>query len=200
MKIIWVATTGNDSTGDGSRERPFASLERGLQDFEPNDQLRLLDGTFIPTDSIVISGLDGSIFAENPGAVYIQPEKTRLHQACVAILGASRFLVQGVNILQAADASGNLIGLYVENVETFLAYTCSISDFEVPSGSAHGIFASGTLGRIERCSVSNMACAGGQLYGIRTMGFDVIDCEVLELSGAGNCQVRGITMEGLIGS
>jgi hypothetical protein len=200
MKIIWVATTGSDTSGDGTRDNPYAGIERALSVFQNSDQIRILDGTYIPTDSIVVSGLDGSIFAENPGAVYIQPERTRLHQACVAVLGASRFLVQGVNILQAADASGNLIGLYVENVETFLAYTCAVSDFEVPSGNAHGIFASGTLGRIERCSVSNLACAGGQLYGIRTMGFDVIDCEVVELSGAGDCQVRGITMEGLRGS
>lgn len=200
MKILWVATTGDDATGDGTRDSPYASIERALQDFVSGDQIRILEGTYIPTDSIVISGMDGSIFAEDPGAVYIQPAQTRKHQAGVAILDADRFSVYGINILQAADSSGNLIGLYVENVETFLAYTCSVQDFEVPSGNAYGIFATGTLGRIERCFVSNLACAGETLYGIKTIGIDVIDCDVTASSGAGDCVVKVISPEGIRGA
>ena len=114
MKIIWVATTGNDSTGNGTRSSPYSSIERALQDFVSGDQIRILDGTYIPTDSIIISGMDGSLFAENPGTVYIQPEKTTLHQACVAILETERFSLYGINVLQASESTGNLIGFYVE--------------------------------------------------------------------------------------
>jgi hypothetical protein len=198
MKIIWVATTGNNTTGTGEREYPYASIERAIQDMEAGDQIRILDGTYIPTDSVVISGLEGSIFAENPDQVYIQPEKTRAHRACVAVVDAPRFLVQGINILQAADTTGNLIGLYVENVENFIAYTCNVSDFEVPSGTAHGIFASGALGRVEKCKIANFACAGGKLYGIQTYNIDVIDCEVMALSGAGDCEVVGIDVSDIL--
>jgi len=200
MKIIWVATTGDDSTGIGTRTSPYASVERALQEFESGDQIRILEGTYISTDSVVISGKDGSIFAEDPGSVWLQPAQTRDHQACLAILDANRFSVYGINVLQASDSSGNLIGMYVENVENFLAYTCGVHDFEVPSGNAHGIFATGTLGRIEGCVVNNFACAGGRLYGIRTIGIDVIDCDVTELSGAGDCEVVVIDGNGIIGA
>lgn len=199
MNIIWVATTGNDSTGIGNRTAPYATIEYAIQQMVSGDQVRILDGTYIPTDSVVVSGLDGSIFAENPGTVFIQPEKTRLHQAGVAILDANRFSVYGINVLQAADTSGNLIGIYVENVETFLAHTCAVSDFEIPSGSnGYGIFASGSLGRIEKCRVSNMTGSGEWLYGIYTQNIDQIECDVDNLIGvAGSgCKVRPVILEG----
>ncbi len=196
MNIIWVSTEGNDTSGDGSQGAPYASLERALLSFTNGDQIRILDGTFIPTDSIVISGLEGSIFAETPLAVYIQPAKTRAHQACVAIIDSPRFSVIGVNILQASDTTGNLIGLYVENVENFLAYTCAISDFSVPSGSGYGIFASGD-GRIEGCLVNNITGSDTSICGIKGVGIDVIDSEVSNMSGVGSCQVVGIEEDGL---
>ena len=192
MKIIWVATTGSDATGTGRRTAPYASINRALQDFVSGDQVRILEGTYTPTDSIVISGLEGSLFAEVKDSVYIQPIKTRIHQACLAIVDSPRFQLQGINILQAADNSGNLIGIYAENVETFLCYTCSVVGFDIPSGSGHGIFASGALGRIENCKVADIACAGDDLFGIRSFGMDVVDCTVIELSGAGDCNVTPI--------
>jgi len=196
MRIIWVATTGNDISGDGTEGRPYASIDRALSDFTNGDQIRILDGTYIPTDSVIISGLEGSLFSENPLAAYIQPEKTTKHQACVAIIDSPRFSVVGVNILQAADASGNLIGLYVENVENFLAYTCSISDFEIPSGAGYGIYASGD-GRIEGCIIKNISGAGASIHGIQGVGIDVVECEVTHLSGASGCFVTGIEENGL---
>jgi hypothetical protein len=195
MKIIWVATDGSDATGTGAQETPYASIERALQDMGDGDQIRILDGTYISTDSIVISGISGSIFAENPRTVYIQPQKTKNHQACLAIIGTDRFSVTGINIIQAADSGGNLIGMYVENVENFIAYTCSVFDFEVPSGNCYGIYAAGG-GRVENCEVHNFACAGDSLYGISTLGVDVIDCSVVALSGIGRCVVTGIHYSG----
>jgi hypothetical protein len=194
--IIWVATDGDDTTGTGSQTQPYASIERALLDFQDGMQIRIKDGTYIPTDSIVISGMSGSIFAENPQAVYIQPVQTKVHQACVAILDAERFLVQGINILQAADSNGNFIGLYAENVENFVAYTCDISNFSVPSGYCYGIFAAGG-GRVERCSVKHMVCGGDHLYGIATLGIEIIDCTADDLSGSPNCEVTAFPLDGM---
>lgn len=196
MKIIWVATDGNDSTGNGSYALPYKTIEKALQEFTDSDQIRIKSGTYTPTDSVVISGVSGSLFAEDRNGVFIQPEKTRNHQACLAILDAERFSIYGINILQAADSSGNLIGIYAENVETFLCYTCEVSDFAVPSGTGHGIYASGVNGRVEGCKVSNFSCAGDMLYGIRTNGINIIDCAVDTLSGAGNCEVIAIDIIG----
>jgi len=194
MNILFVDTTnGSDLTGTGSQILPYASIRKAIQNMVSGDQVRILPGTYVETDSVVISGMDGSVFAEYPGTVFIQPEKTTEHQAGLAILDANRFSIYGINVLQAADPSGNLIGIYAEDISTFLAYTCAVSDFEIPSGAGHGIFASGLLGRIEQCRVTNMNCGGGVLYGIRAIGINVIECDVSDLNGTGDCEPCGIS-------
>lgn len=197
MNIIWVSVDGNDTSGDGSRTLPYATIHRAIEDFTDGDQIRILDGTYIPTDSVIITGMSGSLFAENYGEVYIQPAQTKDHQACIAIMSADRFSVYGINIIQAADSNGNLIGMYVEDVENFLAYTCTVTNFEAPSGNVYGIFAAGG-GRIENCTVANLAGAGtgNFVYGIKGKGVNIIDCTVTALSGAGTCGIKGITYEG----
>jgi len=195
--IIWVSKEGDDDTGTGSQALPYNTIERALDDFSEGKQIRILDGTYIPTDSIVISGVGGSIFAENPYSVYIQPLKTKKHQACIAILDADRFAITGINIIQAADSGGNLIGMYVENVENFIAYTCSVTNFDIPSGDGYGIFAAGG-GRIEHCEVSNFtgSSPGNTVYGIKTKGIDVIECDVAAVSGADQTHVVGVQVDG----
>jgi len=196
VTTIWVdSQSGSDGSGDGSRQSPYYSIDKALTVFASGDQIRILPGTYVTTDSIVISGLDGSIFAEDPYSVYVQPLKTTKHRACVAILESGRFTLQGINVLQAADSSGNLVGIYAENIETFLCYTCAVYDFDVPSGNGVGIFASAEKGRVERCEVSNFNCAGQTTHGIWTKGIPAIDCPVASISGVNYCW--GILMDGL---
>ena len=196
MKVIWVSVSGSDSSGTGSRDLPYQTISRGLDDFVSGDQIRLMDGTYTPTDSVMVSGMDGSIFAENPDSVFIQPQKTTLHQACLAILDANRFILQGLTILQAANNAGNNIGIYVENVENLICYTCSVNNFEIPSGNGYGIYASGG-GRVENCRVSNFTFSGDTLYCIRTDGLDVIDPDIAEVSGGPGTFLYGVYCNGL---
>lgn len=200
MKIIWISPNGSDTTGSGSYEDPYKTIEHGLLYFTDGDQIRLASGTYVPTDSIVISGLSGSIFAEDALGAFIQPEKTRLHAACVAILACERFNIQGINVLQASDNTGNLIGIYAENVNYLTVCTCAVTDFEIPSGNGCGIFGSGSNGRIENCVVENFVCdgvpAGSTLHGIKGYGIPVIDCHVSDLTGNNDCAVTGILEDG----
>jgi len=195
MKIIWVATTGSDTTGDGSKDLPYATLDKALTVFENGDQIRLLDGVYYPSDSLVISNKEGSLFSENPGGATIRPRKTTTSTACIKIASSNRFSIQGINVIQAIDSNNNLMGIYAENVENFLCSTCFISDFTSPSGDVYGILAHGGLGRIEQCQVEDLVCGGNNLKGIFTAssgasgGLDIIDCSVRNLSGAGNCTV-----------
>jgi hypothetical protein len=193
MNIIWVATTGSDTTGTGSRDLPYATIEKAVHEMVSGDQVRILDGTYIPTDTIVVSGIEGSIFAENPLEVTIQPATTEVSGACIAILQSTRFMICGVNILQAVDSSKNLIGLLVRDVDNFIAYTCKVTGFEVLSGDAYGIYADGS-GRIEHCTVGGIVGlgSGNTAYGIRTFGIHVIDCSTVEISGANGCQAAGL--------
>src|SRR5688572_11854654 len=43
---IFVSVSGNDSTGDGSRDKPYQTVARALQGLRPNDAIRLLPGTY----------------------------------------------------------------------------------------------------------------------------------------------------------
>ena len=196
MKIIWVSTSGSDSSGDGSYDAPYLTLNTALDNFVSGDQIRLEDGTYTTTDSVILSGVSGSIFSENPLGAVIQPEKTTKHQACLVVMDSPRFTLQGVSVLQAADSSGNTIGIYVENSANFIAKTCSVESFEVPSGNAYGIYASGS-GRVEGCFVDDLTCGGATLHGIKTEGIDVIDCTISSLSGdPASTNVRGIEQRG----
>jgi hypothetical protein len=192
---MWCSPDGDDVTGNGTKDLPYATIEHAISLFSNGDQIRLLAGTYTPTDSVIISGVEGSLFSEDPKGAYIQPQKCTVHQAGVAILSSPRFTVQGIVVLQAADATGNLIGIYAD-VEHFICLTCSVTSFDVPSGVAVGIFATGLLGRVEDCTVQDFTCSGPAMYGIRTIGIPAIDCHVHNLSGVSSCDVFGIDEDG----
>jgi hypothetical protein len=185
MRIIFVSVLGDDITGNGSDLYPYATIEKALSVFTDGDQIRLLEGTYTPTDSIVISGLSGSIFAEAPHIALIKPRQTLAYPACVVILDSPRFSLTGLNIEQATDVNTNQIGIYARNVNHLVCFTCSVHDFTSPSGDVCGIYASGN-GRIQDCSVYSLNNVASYLSGICTSdNIDVIDCEVHNLSGAG---------------
>jgi hypothetical protein len=188
MKIMCVSPTGDDTTGTGSFEAPYRTIEHALSLFADGDQIRLLEGTFITTDSVVISGKSGSIFADYPGSATIQPIFAISSAACVEIKHSSRFSIVGVNIKQDSGKLANA-GIYANHVDNFICYTCSVNSFDVPSGDTYGILAGGS-GRIENCHIYDMKSLGEELYGIYTANVHVIDCEVYSLSGAHN--VTGI--------
>lgn len=195
MHIWWCdANNGSDTTGDGSKNNPYLTIDKALVCFTDGDQIRLMPGTYTPTDSVVISGKNGSIFSDVPKASYIQPLKTTLHQACIAAIDADRFTVAGVVVLQAADSFGNLIGIYAENIENFVCMTAEVTNFNVPSGNAVGIFASGG-GRVIDCKVYSFNGAGEITRGIWVKGVEEIDCICDEVSGVNRC--IGIDIEGL---
>jgi len=187
--IIWVSPSGSDITGTGSDQNPYQTIERALLDFKDGYQIRLMDGTYTPTDTIMISGMTGSIFAENDDEVTIQPQQATGYGAAIAIVNSDRFTIHGVNISQS-ETAGHNYGIYADNVQNFIAYTCTVSGFDCPSGCA-GIWATGT-GRIENCTVSDLTIGNGNLYGIYSNGLDVIDCEVTALTDSGGNGVTGI--------
>jgi hypothetical protein len=177
-------------TGVGSQANPYRTIERAMLDFRNGNQIRILNGTYTPTDTILVSGLEGSIFAETPGGVTIQPRSTSNYGAAIAITNSTRFTVQGINIIQS-DASGHIYGIYANDVVNFIAYTCSVSDFDCPSGCA-GIWARGT-GKIENCLIEDLTVDNGTLYGIYADGLHVIDNTVRRLIDRGQNQVTGIS-------
>lgn len=187
MKIMCVSPTGDDTTGNGSFETPYKTIEHALSLFSSGDQIRLLEGTFITTESIVISGKEGSIFADYPGAATIQPISANII-ACIAILSSPRFTIQGIEVKQ--DQSQNAsIGILANDVDNFICYTCTVDGFDVASGNTYGILCNGA-GRVENCKIYDIDSFGDELCGIWADGIHIIDCEVYSLSGTHS--VKGI--------
>jgi hypothetical protein len=190
MKIMCVSPSGDDTTGTGSFEAPYRTIEHALALFADGDQIRLLEGTFITTDSIVISGMSGSIFADYPGSSTVQPNAAISSAACIEIIHSDRFTIQGINVKQDVNRFAN-VGIYANDVDNFLCSTCSVNEFAVVSGDTYGILTSG-YGRVENCHVYDMVSAGDKMYGIYSANMHVIDCEVYSLSGTHD--VTGICM------
>lgn len=57
MREVFVAPNGSDATGDGSRENPYRTITRALQDVKPGYAVRLLPGTYSP--GVFISNISG---------------------------------------------------------------------------------------------------------------------------------------------
>lgn len=186
MKVMHVSPTGNNTTGTGSYTSPYQTIEHALSLFVDGDQIRLLEGTYTPANSIVISNKTGSIMSDAPGGAIIQPIMSSLSAACIAIINSGRFTIQGIEVKQDSRGMAK-IGILAYEVNNFICHTCIVDDFEMasgsaPSGNAYGIFGYGT-GRIENCHIYDIDGYCDELYGIFTDNMHVIDCEVYSVSG-----------------
>jgi hypothetical protein len=65
MATYYIATTGNDTTGDGSSSNPWLTLQKFLDTSSDNDTLIVKDGTYTLTANVTIS--QRTIQAENNG-------------------------------------------------------------------------------------------------------------------------------------
>lgn len=182
MRIWWVATDGDDSTGDGSQNNPLRTIEYALTVFTSGDQIRLKEGTYETTGTITVDGMEGSIFSDSPGGATLSPQSITEDDSCVSIKNSGRFYIYGVNVIYEDIASGKLIGIRAKNVYNFVCVTCSVTGLESASGNVYGIFGSGS-GRIMDCDVSDIKTGGAYLKGIYAQGLKVINCSVQNLSG-----------------
>lgn len=192
MKIIYVSPDGSDITGTGSGANPYRTIAKALTVFVSGDQIRLFSGTYNETDSIVFNGFNGSMLGEGLGAI-IQPVSLSINTAIITIQNSTNFYLTGLSLRQALDTTSNSIGIYVNNSENVYIHNCEIQDFISSDVYTYGIYGNSTsrLGRIEQCIVKNMASNGTEIAGI-VGNFDIVHCNVRNISGAGRCDSYGI--------
>jgi hypothetical protein len=183
MHIWWVSPDGSDTTGDGSQTYPFETIEYALTLFASGDQIRLKEGTYETAGTISVSGKDGSIFADIPGAAIISPQAITEDHACVSIKNSNRFYVYGINVIYSDIVTGDLYGIRAKDVDNFICSTCTVSDLESTAGRVYGIFGAGT-GSIIECNVNNLRTGGPYLKGIYAQKIKIINCNVDNLSGS----------------
>ena len=83
MATIYVATTGNDTTGDGSSGNPYASVAKGVSVATAGDTVTLADGTYTENNT------GGCLYLTSAFANYVTIQSTSLDASKVTIRGTS---------------------------------------------------------------------------------------------------------------
>ncbi|GEM_PF-668083 len=162
---IFVAPDGNNSTGNGSRARPYQTIARALQDSRPGSAIRLRPGVY--SGDTFVAKIAGASNAPiwlggEPGEPrpVIRGGNTGIH------LSRVRWLV--LENLEVVGATGN--GINCDDG----------GDFADPEATRHVLF--------RNLAIRNIG-AGGNQDGLKLSGvFDyfVLDCEFARMSAGGS--------------
>lgn len=156
---IYVATTGNDTTGNGSQGNPYATIQKASTVAQPGDTVLVEDGTYTGGFATAANGSSG-----NP----------------ITYRSINQW---GAKITNAASGTSSVTGFW-ENSGDFV----NIEDFEVFGNDSNtsatwnfGIYSYGTNCTISGCKVHDLlrnataftaADAGNGSAGIEVDGFD----------------------------
>ena len=125
-KTIYVSKSGNDASGDGSQNLPFATIQHAI-DSIPKDiggdeiTIDIASGTY-PED-VVISGFSGAPLRFNVAAITVN--SLHVYDSCVIFNGSTITI----------SASGKTYGLYCHRNANVICQTDIIVN-----GSEHGIY------------------------------------------------------------
>ena len=123
---IYVSTSGNDASGDGSASLPFATIQHAI-DSIPKDigekeiTIDVASGTY--SEDVVISGFSGAPLRFNIGVVTVN--SLHVYDSCVIFNGSTITL----------SASGKTYGLYGHRNANVILQTDLVIN-----GSEHGIY------------------------------------------------------------
>lgn len=191
--MIWVATTGNDSSGDGSQENPYKTIERAISDFTDGDQIRLMPGVYTPATTLIFDYISGSLFSDTAEGATICPVAITSHGAAIYVNSTSRFTIKGINIEQSADAA-HTCGIYMTAVDNIEVSRCAVTNFTSTTADLCGIYADGS-GKVLDCRVEDLVSASGTVYGIWSQGPAVIDCTARRIRSPSGT-AKGIVIAG----
>ena len=162
---IFVAATGSNTTGNGSRANPFQTISRALQGVQPGDAIRLLPGTY-PAGTFItdVAGrADAPIWLgglQGEARPVISGGTEAIH------LSRARYLI--VENLEVAGATGN--GLNCDDG----------GDYANPDAARHVLFRNLFIHDIG---------TGGNQDGLKLSGLNdyfVLDCQFARMSAGGS--------------
>ena len=108
MCPVWhVATTGNDTTGDGTYGNPFATIQRGIDVARDCDTVMVHDGTYnehisINSKSIVLASENGRDYTS------VLSDTSR----CVTVTNSDSLVIDGLSFTGSSDTVGGAV--YIE--------------------------------------------------------------------------------------
>lgn len=165
LREIFVATTGSNSTGDGSRANPFQTLSRAVQGLRAGDAVRLLPGTYASGASL------GNAAGTSNAPIWLG-----------GVPGLARPVISGGS---TAIHFSRVRYLAVENLEITGATGNGINcddggDYANADATRHVLF--------RNLSIHDIG-TGGNNDGLKLSGvndFLVLDCEFARLSAGGS--------------
>ncbi len=139
-RTLYVATTGSDTSGDGSAPKPFASIAGARPSLKAGDALLLRAGTYQPKSAIVLEGLVGTAgawirIAAAPGEKVILDGSAAGGggSGLLTIAASSYVLVEGLEV----QKGGALV--HVEDCDHV-----TVRDLRLHAGTREGLLLVGT--------------------------------------------------------
>lgn len=200
LRTLHVAVTGNDSTGDGSQAKPFASPVRASYGAQPGDRIVMHQGTYRPSGNLYIS-LQGT--AERPiwigGAdnekVIIDGSAANVPQwqSLLTIGNSNHVVVDNIELANSPQA-----GLGVWESTNIVLQRNIVHDTRLAGIPVSGENITVAANRVYRAALSNLNGVqepGGWPAAINTYGYSKGLCRNIRFVGN---DVHDIWGEGLI--
>lgn len=117
MSILYVATSGNDTTGDGSEQNPYLTIQKAI-DFATNETetIRVFEGTFEET-----------IIVNKTLAIIGNGSALTIIDGAVALVPVVNITVESVSLSELAVTNGGDAGVRITADDTILT-NLSITD------------------------------------------------------------------------
>ncbi len=146
---VYVATTGNDTTGDGSSVLPYATIQKGIDEavIAARDTVKVASGTYVIDSASTITLADGvSLFGGYESSEWtrdVAVNTTTISQGSTsttiyAFTGSS--LSTGLTIdgftIESINSSGSAYGLYLTNCQNL---TVSSNNIVVKGSNSTGV-------------------------------------------------------------
>lgn len=142
---VFVSQTGNDSTGDGSKNKPFKTINKALNTVKAGQTIYLREGTY--TENIVFnkSGKEGKpITLRNyPNEVAKIDLTDKTVESVIDFNSQSNINIIGLELCNLKQKTNSVVGIFLQGGEkNCIIANCNIHNIEGKSastGNAHGI-------------------------------------------------------------
>lgn len=194
-KTVYVATTGNDSTGTGSASAPFKTINKALNSISKTTNgrtvaINIATGTY--TEDILIKGYSGPIVLAGAYSAVASVNSFKV-DGCICVLDTLAIAVAGRTIevtngatlvgtgrLNASGASTNVKVTNGSRVSLGSLDSALATDYALSvDGASHAHF--GTM-QGNGNSVGILV-QGGSVVSYRTNNLDAVDTDIVSYSG-----------------
>lgn len=156
-KTIYVSTSGNDASGDGSSSYPFRTIQKAIDSTPKNLEnetiiIEVASGTY--SEDVIVSGFHGGMLRINIGTITIN--SLTVYDCCVAFDGTKMTIA----------ANGKTYGIYSHrdaNVIIQSALEVNGSTYGIYSGYASRLNARNTT-TVNSCTYAVSATFAGMIY------------------------------------